>query len=58
MKSRKVFKLFYHQERGTGVLSELFKIAVRNSISLLGLANVRNKDNFASLLSYLFFNNS
>ena len=50
---RKVFKLFYHQERGTGVLSELFKIAVRNSISLLGLANVRNKDNFASLLYIL-----
>ena len=53
MKSRKMFKLFYHQERGVGVLSELFKIAVRNSISLLGLANVRNKDNFASLLYIL-----
>ena len=46
MKSRKVFQLFYHEERGTAVLSELFKIAVRNySISLLGLANIKNKDN-------------
>ena len=53
MRYRKVFKLFYHQERGTGVLLELFKIVVRNSISLLGLANVRNKDNFASLLYIL-----
>ena len=26
VKSRKVFKLFYHQDRGTGVLSELFKM--------------------------------
>ena len=24
VKSRKMIKLFYHQERGTGVLSELF----------------------------------
>ena len=53
MKSRKVFQLFYHGERGTAVLSELFKIAVRNSISLLGLANIRNKDNFGSLLYVL-----
>ena len=53
VKSRKVFKLFYHQERGTGVLSELFKIVVRNSISFLDLANERNKDNFASLLYML-----
>ena len=53
MKSRKVFKLFYHHERGTGVLSGLLKIAVRNSISSLGLTNVRNKDNFASLLHML-----
>ena len=53
MKSGKVFKLFYHQERGAGVLSELFKIGVRNSIWFLGLANVRNKDNFASLLYML-----
>ena len=29
------------------------KIAVRNSISLLGLANVRNTDDFASLLYML-----
>ena len=36
--SRKLFQLFYHEERGTAVLSELFKIAVCNSISLLGLA--------------------
>ena len=48
VKSRKLFQLFYHEERA--VLSELFKIAVRNSISLLGLANIRNKDNFGSLL--------
>ena len=34
MKSRKVFKLFYHRERVTGVLSELFKIAMRNSVML------------------------
>ena len=53
VKSRKVCQLFYHQERGTAVLSELFKIAVRNSISLLGLANIRNKDNFGSLLYVL-----
>ena len=33
VKSRKLFQLFYHEERGTAVL---FKIAVRNSISLLG----------------------
>ena len=53
VKSRKLFQLFYHEERGTAVLSELFKIAVRNSISLLGLANIRNKDNFGSLLYVL-----
>ena len=53
VKSRKVFQLFYHEERGTAVLSELFKIALRNSISLLGLANIRNKDNFGSLLYVL-----
>ena len=53
VKSRKVFQLLYHEERGTTVLSELFKIAVRNSISLLGLANIRNKDNFGSLLYVL-----
>ena len=53
MKSRKLFQLFYYEERGTAVLSELFKIAVRNSISLLGLANIRNKDNFGSLLYVL-----
>ena len=53
MKSRKLFQLFYHEERGTAVLSELFKIAVRNSFSLLGLANIRNKDNFGSLLYVL-----
>ena len=53
VKSRKVFQLFYHEERGTAVLSELFKIAVRNRISLLGLANIRNKDNFGSLLYVL-----
>ena len=29
VKSRKLFQLFYHEERGTAVLSELFKIAVR-----------------------------
>ena len=52
VKSRKLFQLFYHEE-GTAVLSELFKIAVRNSISLLGLANIRNKDNFGSLLYVL-----
>ena len=49
VKSRELFQLFYHEERGRAVLSELFKIAVRNSISLLGLANVRNEDNFGSL---------
>ena len=53
VKSRKLFQLVYHEERGTAVLSELFKIAVRNSISLLGLANIRNKDNFGSLLYVL-----
>ena len=53
VKYRKLFQLFYHEERGTAVLSELFKIGVRNSISLLGLANIRNKDNFGSLLYVL-----
>ena len=53
VKSRKLLQLFYHEERGTAVLSELFKIAVRNSISLLGLENIRNKDNFGSLLYVL-----
>ena len=53
VKSRKLVQLFYHEERGTAVLSELFKIAVRNSISLLGLSNIRNKDNFGSLLYVL-----
>ena len=43
MKSRKVFKLFYHQEIGTAVLSE-FIIALRNSNSFLGVANERNKE--------------
>ena len=46
VKSRKLFQLFYHEERGTAVLSELFKIAVRNSISLLGLAKYQEQRSF------------
>ena len=55
VKSRKVFQLFYHEERGTAVLSELFKISVRNSISLLGLANIRNKDNFSNMIYFIYY---
>ena len=52
MESRKVFKLFYHQEIGTAVPSELFRIALRNySNLLLRTANERNKDNFDGVLS-------
>ena len=52
MESRKVFKLFYHQEIGTAVLFELFRIALPNySNSLLRIANERNKDNFDGVLS-------
>ena len=36
---KKIVPIILSQERDTAVLSELFKIAVRNSISLLGLAN-------------------
>ena len=35
--------------------SELFKIALHNRNSLLGIENERNKDNFDDVLSKMFF---